>query len=226
MRDSLLAPSRGPKGIHQAPTGPHVRARFQDAPEMTGLALEHLRPQGAFAGGDALLVQLQRLLAGRRVLGQEHVSIGTVGPEFQSPAGQLRALRGIVLVERLIHEFLGLGSRRARAEFFRRAPHPAFDGAAIRKVRWIIRWSRGASAARWSVAVRVSSSSGHVCVPPGENTLMVPGLGQPEEWISPTKDHGTARGTAYTCTSAVGPGLDSGQWKTSCPCAARFLACW
>ena len=80
---------------------------------MADIPLKSFRPQRPLAGGHALLVQAQGLLAAGGVFGQQDVGVGAVGADGQGLVRKLHLSLLVGLPEGPVHERLGLAERRA-----------------------------------------------------------------------------------------------------------------
>jgi len=80
MADRLLAPAESPEGLGERRAGAHVRVS-KSPQEVTDVPRERRWPERSLAGGDAPLEQpTRRLEARRRLLREQHVRVGAVGP--------------------------------------------------------------------------------------------------------------------------------------------------
>ena len=90
MFDRLGPLARFPQALGQPQQGPHERARALIEPEVALHRVEVLRADRPTASGHAFLQELPGLIAGRCLVGQDHVGVGAVGRHAQGLPRQFR----------------------------------------------------------------------------------------------------------------------------------------
>lgn len=93
MVDGLLMPTKPPEYGGKTCPRPHVGARLEKTPEVTGIFLEPFRSERLFSGLDALLVAIQHFLDGVGLfLREQHISVGAQRRDFERFPGQRNTL--------------------------------------------------------------------------------------------------------------------------------------
>ena len=82
--DGLIAPARRPQRVREPFAGAHVRPGLEDAPEVADRLAETLRTQRPFAGGDALLIMLERLPGPAGMLREDDVGVRTIRADLHA----------------------------------------------------------------------------------------------------------------------------------------------
>ncbi len=136
MVDGRLMPTKPPEYGGKTCPRPHVGAGFQKTPEVTGILLEPLGPEGHFPSRDALLVAVQHFLDRPRLpFGQKHISVGAQRRDFERFPGQRDTLAATGRFPGLIHDVLRGVGRVAPTLSAEKTCHEPLHAAPVRHWR-------------------------------------------------------------------------------------------